>query len=136
MIIIIIIKIIITLDPWSRGKPLVWDFTCPDTLAPSHVAQSATGAGLAASKAEQGKRIKYAQLVSANALAFAPVAIETLGSWGPSAIDLCRELGSRMAAISGDPRAHFFLVQRLGLAVQRGNAASVAGTHAQQATMA
>ena len=22
-----------TLDPWSRGRYLVWDFTCPDTLA-------------------------------------------------------------------------------------------------------
>lgn len=121
-----------TLDHWSGGKPLAWDFTCPDTLAQSHVAQTAVGAGAAALKAEQGKRVKYARLVSSNAHAFAPVAIETLGAWGPSATQLCRDLGARMAAISGDRRAHFFLVQRLGLAVQRGNAASVAGTFPRQ----
>ena len=118
-----------TLDPWSRGLPLVWDFTCPDTLAPSHVAQSSNTAGSAASKAEQNKRSKYAQLVSANNVLFAPVAIESLGTWGTSATDLCRDIGARLSALTGDPRSHSFLVQRLGLAVQKGNAASVAGTH-------
>jgi len=72
-----------TLDSGSVGLPLAWDFTCPDTLAQSHVAQSATGAGEAASKAEQGNITKYGQLAALNSLAFAPVAIETLGSWGP-----------------------------------------------------
>jgi len=121
-----------TLDSWSMGLPLSWDFTCPDTLAQSHVTQCATAAGAAASKAEQGKTTKYAQLAALNSLAFAPVAVETLGSWGPSATKLCRDLGARMTLISGDPRAHLFLVQRLGLAVQRGNAASVAGTQPPQ----
>jgi hypothetical protein len=123
-----------TLDPWSRGRPLAWDFTCPDTLAPSYVDLAAGGAGFVAARAEQGKIAKYASLISSNALTFAPVAIETLGAWGPSAIDLCRELGARLAFATHDPRAHFFLVQRLGLAVQRGNAASVASTF-QQADM-
>ncbi len=117
-----------TLISWSEGIPLAWDFTCPDTMAPSHVAQSASGAALVAARAEQGKAAKYASLISSNSLAFAPVAIETLGAWGPSATELCRKLGARLANVSQDPRAHFFLVQRLGLAVQRGNAASVAGT--------
>jgi len=121
-----------TLDSGSLGLPLAWDFTCPDTLAQSHVTQCATAAGAAASKAGQGKVTKYAQLAALNSLAFAPVAIETLGSWGPSATKLCRDLGARMTMISGDPRAHLFLIQRLGLAVQRGNAASVAGTHPPQ----
>ena len=34
-----------TFDPWSRGKYRVWDFTCPDTLAPSHLLRSLTVAG-------------------------------------------------------------------------------------------
>src|SRR5271170_3761226 len=34
-----------TLDPWGRGKYLVWDFTCPDTQAPSHLNRSSTAAG-------------------------------------------------------------------------------------------
>ena len=118
-----------TLDPWSRGRTLVWDFTCPDTVAPSHVCQSATTVGAAAAQAEQNKRRKYAELASSGDILFMPVAIETLGVWGPSAWELCRDIGSRAAALSGDSRSHAFLVQRLSLAVQRGNAASVAGTH-------
>src|SRR6267154_3532697 len=108
------------------GKFLAWDFTCPDSLAPSHVAQSASFAGSAAASAEQSKRAKYAELTASNAYIFAPVAVETLGTWGESAANLCRDIGSRLAALSGDPRSHQFLIQRLALAVQRGNAASVA----------
>jgi len=59
---------------------------------------------------------------------FSPVAIETLGTWGPSAISLCQELGGRIAQATGDIRSHGFLKQRLSLAVQIGNAASVLGT--------
>ena len=57
-----------------------------------------------------------------------PMAIETLGTWGPAATELCKDIGSRLASTSGDPRALPFLRQRLGLAVQRGNAAAVSGT--------
>ena len=121
-----------TVEPWRMGKFLAWDFTCPDSLAPSHVAQSASFAGSAAASAEQSKRAKYAELTASNAYIFAPVAVETLGTWGESAADLCRDIGSRLAALSGDPRSHQFLVQRLALAVQRGNAASVAGTQPHQ----
>jgi hypothetical protein len=117
-----------TLDPWCQGRTLVWDFTCPDTLAASYVAQSAALAGTAAGKAENNKRLKYAQLAASGSIFFSPVAIETLGTWGESAAALCRDIGSRLARISGDPRSLTFLKQRLGLAVQRGNAASVVGT--------
>ena len=117
-----------TLDPWRQGKFLVWDFTCPDTLAPSHVAQSASTVGSAACKAEQNKRHKYAELVSSIRYLFVPIAIETLGTWGASATEICREIGSRLATLSGDPRSHLFLKHGLSLAVQRGNAAAIAGT--------
>ena len=30
-----------TLDPWCSGQYLVWDFTCPDTLAPSRISNLA-----------------------------------------------------------------------------------------------
>ena len=118
-----------TLDPWSRGRTLVWDFTCPDTLANSYLGQSASAAGSAATRAEDLKRSKYARLAQSGDIIFMPVAIETLGVWGPSAAELCGELGARIAAISGEPRSRQFLIQRLALAIQRGNAAAVTGTH-------
>ena len=120
-----------TFDPWCRDKYLVWDFTCPDTLAPSHVTSSAALAGAAAATAEANKRSKYAQLVVPGNILFSPVAIETLGTWGESAMSLCKDIGARVASLTGEPRSLLFLKQRLGLIVQRGNATSVAGTFPQ-----
>ena len=34
----------ISLIPWWWGLPLLWDFTCSDTLAPSNLSTSASGA--------------------------------------------------------------------------------------------
>ena len=34
-----------SLIPWRRGLPLLWDFACSDTLAPSHLATSVRGVG-------------------------------------------------------------------------------------------
>lgn len=117
-----------TLDPWHRGKYLVWDFTCPDTLAPSHFGLSSQAAGLVASNAESKKVAKYAELAASDNYMFCPIAIETLGSWGPSAVEICAEIGARISAHSGDSRSTAFLRQRLALAVQRGNAAAIGGT--------
>ena len=117
-----------TLDPWERGKFLVWDFTCPDTLAPSHVALSSRAAGAAATQAESSKRSKYGELSSSGSYTFFPVAIETLGTWGQSAAELCRDIGGRIQALKGYPRTIALLRQRLALAVQRGNAAAIRGT--------
>src|SRR6267154_96145 len=117
-----------TLDPWTSGRIMVWDFTCPDTLAASYVNQSAASAGSIAARAEQNKRTKYVLLMQSEGVLFTPIAIETLGTWGPAAVEICKEIGSRLAIESGDPRSLFFLKQRLGLAVQRGNAASISGT--------
>jgi len=90
-----------------------------------------SGAGGTAQAAESRKVTKYQELVASGDFLFAPVAIETLGTWGPSAIALCQDLGARIAQVTGDPRSLAFLKQRLSLAVQRGNAASVLGTHSQ-----
>ena len=68
-----------TLLPWSRGLSLMWDFTCPDTLAPSHLPHTSHSAGAAASSAEFRKISKYRDL--ALSYAFAPVAVETMGVW-------------------------------------------------------
>ena len=116
----------VTLVPWSRGRCLLWDATCPDTLAPSHVHRSSIEAGAAAAAAEAIKTAKYASLAVAHE--FVPVVIETLGTWGTAGLAFVNEIGRRISSVTGDPRAASFLRQRLSMAVQRGNAASVLGT--------
>lgn len=116
----------LTLSPWSNGRCLAWDFTCPDTLAPSHLNTAVTGPGLVANDAEKMKRAKYSCLTST--FCFVPVAIETMGALGEEAEGFVYELGGRITEVSGERRATEFLFQRLSIAVQRGNAASVLGT--------
>src|SRR5580692_3889968 len=95
-----------TLIPWSRGKCLLWDATCADTLAPSYVHRSAAEAGAAATLAETKKQSKYANLTVVHI--FVPVAIETLGSWGDQGLSFINELGKRITQHAGDPRATAF----------------------------
>ena len=48
--------------PWSKGKALLWDATCVDTYAASHLSLSSVSAGAAASEAEVKKQNKYRSL--------------------------------------------------------------------------
>jgi len=116
----------LTLVPWKRGRSLVWDFTCADTLCPTHVLQTVRHPGAAARSAEAGKKRKYAFLE--DRFFFVPVAVETLGAYGSEAVTFIDALGERLKTVSGDARAAFFLKQRISLAVQRGNAAAILGT--------
>ena len=115
-----------TLIPWSGGRSMLWDFTCPDTLAPSHLSKTTVLAGAAASEAEDRNRIKYSNFFHTHQ--FIPVAVETLGVWGPGAMELIMALGRRLIESTRDTRSTFFLRQRIDMAVQRGNAISVLGT--------
>ena len=112
--------------PWKEGRCLVWDFTCPDTLAVSHLDRAVSGPGAVATDAESRKRSKYSSLAAT--YYFVPVAVETLGALGEEAVAFFSDLGRRIAATTGEPRSSAFLFQRLSVAVQRGNAASVSGT--------
>ncbi|CAH2210858.1 jg24633 [Pararge aegeria aegeria] len=80
----------------------------------------------AASSAEQAKRPKYENLDSS--FIFVPFGVETLGPWGPEARALFKELSKRVIESTGEPRAGSYLGQRISLAIQRGNAASILGT--------
>ena len=115
-----------TTFPWSAGKSLVWDFTCRDTLAMSYVGATSREAGKAAELAEKRKATHYQDLAAQYIVT--PVAMETLGSWGPESIKFIKDLGGRIAQISGEPRSTSYLFQSLGMAAQRGNAVSIAGT--------
>ena len=52
-----------TLIPWESGRPLLWDFTCSDTVAASNRTLAATGPGIVANASESLKCCKYASLV-------------------------------------------------------------------------
>lgn len=41
------------------SRRLVLDFTCPETVAPSHLNKAVTGPGAVATDAENRKRVKY-----------------------------------------------------------------------------
>ena len=117
----------LTLLPWEKGHSFCWDFTCTDTLAPSHIPQTSKEAGQSAIEAEKKKETRYADLATSGYIIM-PVACETLGSWAPKSCQFIKNLGSRMADTTGEKRSTSFLFQTIGIAIQRGNAASVAGT--------
>jgi len=99
-------------------------------MAPSHINKSSLAAGSAASEAEARKSEKYSELSVAHT--FVPIAVETFGAWGPEATNFLSELGRRIATFTGDPRSTVYLKQRIDVALQRGNAASVLGTLREQ----
>ena len=102
-----------------------WDVTCVDSLAKYHAGRAAQGAGLAAEEAERLKVEKYAHL---DRYIFYGIGFETLGSWGPSALDILGQIGRRIMEHTGDRRTMDFLRQKISVEIQRGNAVSVLGT--------
>ena len=56
---------------------------------------------------------------------FTPTAIETSGAIGPRARPFLKELGRRLRRETGEANSTSHLVQRLSVAVQRGNAAVI-----------
>ena len=59
---------------------------------------------------------------------FIPIAVETLGALGDEALSFFRDLGHRISTVTAEPRSFQFLLQRLSVAIQYGNAACVVGT--------
>jgi len=118
----------VTMVPWKQGKLLVWDATCPDTLAPSYRGIASIRSGAVAAAAEERKEAKYMGLDQCNL--FTPIAIETLGVIGPKSLAFIKDLGRRVMQTTGEPKAHTYLLQQLSVAIQRGNAASVLGSFA------
>ena len=47
-----------TVVPWREGRALVWDATCPDTLAPSNITLAASKGGGSCSKCRAEKAFK------------------------------------------------------------------------------
>lgn len=115
-----------TMVPREQGRYLVWDATCIDTFSQSHCRRAAIESGGAAAHAEEEKYKKYAHLDSI--YRFQPIAIETSGSIGPRSRTFPRYLGRRLKRVTGEPKSFAFLMQRISVAVQVGNATSVIGS--------
>jgi hypothetical protein len=67
-----------TLVPWIKGQPLVWDVTVVDTLADSYVLKTFEVSGFAAEMACKRKHSKYSSIISSNYI-FKGLAFETIG---------------------------------------------------------
>jgi len=59
---------------------------------------------------------------------FVPFAIETVGSLGSKPKGLVKALGRRLSDVTGKPKSTTYLLQRISIALQRGNASSILGT--------
>ena len=104
---------------------MVWDGTCSDTFASSYAELLQREPGEVAALAEERKVAKYAHLSSLHL--FTPVAVETTGIIGQLTRDFLKDLGRRLRHVMGEVKVHSYLLQRLSVAVQRGNAGAVMG---------
>ena len=86
---------------------MAWDVTVPDTYAESHIDQTAREACSAANKTAESKIVKYGTLSASHI--FLPLAVETAGAWNQSAIELIKEIGRHITAVTEDTREMVFL---------------------------
>lgn len=110
----------------AKGKSLLWDYTCGDTFAQSYLNRTSTEPGYVARQAEKLKYQKYNDLM--DTFLFIPVASETSGIIGSAGLALLKKIGSMISQITHEKRATSYLFQRISVAIQRGNVASIMGT--------
>ena len=92
----------------------------------SNVSTSSGGASRLANSAEIAKLRKYSSLTAS--FNFSPLCVKTLGALGSCAHSLVWRIGSRVMEQTGDNRTTQFLIQKISINVQCGNAASVMAT--------
>jgi hypothetical protein len=118
-----------TLVPWIKDQPLVWDVTIVDTLADSYVLKTSEVSGFAADMACKRKHSKYSSIISSNYIRiFKGLVFETLDPWCKETINFINVIRNRLIAESGDSKSEKFLFERISHAIQHGNAASIRGT--------
>ena len=98
---------------------MVWDVTVVDTVAPSYVGSTAQTMGAASRIAEHRKLAKYKDLQDQYEVI--PIAFETFGSLADDTETTLTEIADLIKQERGGRQGHFFL-ERLSLALQRGNA--------------
>ena len=121
-----------TYDSFKTGKPLAWDFTCSDSLAPSHIDKSSIEAGKTAAWAEDKKFTTYGNALKDD-YHFVPIAVETFGTWGSIGHKFITDIGRTIAEITKNPKSTSFIFQAISMAVQRGNVQCVQGAYGELA---
>ena len=119
------------------GHLIVWDATCVDTLlygmqhvwTPMHLLLAELHHRRLGTVADQAERRKYSNM-DPNMYLFAPVVIETSGVFGQQTLSFLKDHVCCVRKVSGEVLSFSYLIQRLTVAVQRGNADSVLGTFA------
>ena len=101
-------------------------FHVPRYVSRQSPEQSSAGIWSVANDAESRKSTKYSSLSAL--YRFIPIAIETSGVPGVEALSFFHDLGQRIAVATAEPRSFQFLMQRLSVAIQRGNAACIVWT--------
>ena len=92
----------------------MWDVTCIDAFAPTHVSSVCIKARGGALRAEVRKKEKYAGLGHTHISA--PVALETLGNIWSETRSLLKELGQWLYQVPGELKTHRCLLQCLSCA--------------------
>ena len=92
----------VTAIPWQRGKPLVWDVTFVDSIAPSRTQQQ----GSFSPEAETRKTLKYANIEERGYI-FQPIAIDVQGNYGTQ-IETFNCLTKKIIDNTREPRSKSF----------------------------
>ena len=117
----------VTLPGFPIGRDTLIDVTIVNPLQRNSVEEAAHTAGVAMKKMKESKRRAYLRGLKSHQI-FKPVAFETLGAWDEEAVALLKRITSSLARNQGKDEAETnrFLVQRVAIAIQRGNAVSLA----------
>jgi hypothetical protein len=82
--------------------------------------------GAAAEAANLRKQAKYSTIGGSHI--FCGIACETLGPINSEGLKFLLELGNRLCKVTGDPRETAYLMQRVSITIQRGNAVAFTGS--------
>ena len=113
----------ILLPYWSKGTDTALDITVVNPLQVGLVVRVSQEGDHAVEHAHQAKMRKYHDRCEQEGLNFSPMAVDTLGGWHSSALDVLIKLGRQLARVVGKKEGDTVrqLRQRLAVLLVRDN---------------